>query len=268
MTPNSEKLADVLADLGDVTIAVSGGVDSMTLACFAHRRSGGTGVRMVHAQSPAVPADAGQRIDEMAAREGWNFECVDAGEFVDARYRANPVNRCFFCKSNLYRTLSQMSDGAVLSGTNCDDLGDYRPGLEAARNHNVRHPYVEAGIDKREVRALAKALGLPELAELPSSPCLSSRVETGLAIKAEQLVLIDTVETWCRRHLLPETVRCRIRHTGVVIELDGPTRAGLDNEQRASAVRRLREEVSGLSELPVTLADYQRGSAFVGDRKS
>ena len=102
-------------------------------------------------------------------------DIVDAGEFADPQYRANPVNRCFFCKANLYRTLGAMSDGIVASGTNCDDLSDYRPGLEAARLHNVRHPYVEAGIAKADVRTLAGELGLPEFAALPASPCLSSR---------------------------------------------------------------------------------------------
>ncbi len=268
MTPNSEHLASVLAAIDAMTIAVSGGVDSMTLACFAHRRLGRDRVRMVHATSPAVPGDAGGRIRQLGEREGWRLEVVDAGEFADPAYRANPINRCFFCKSNLYKTLSLMSDGFVLSGTNRDDLGDYRPGLEAARLHNVRHPYVEAGFDKREVRALAAALGLPEIAALPASPCLSSRVETGLPIEAAELAMIDAVEAWCRDNLEPETVRCRLRRLGLVIELDPATHARIGGQQRSAMMRHLRGAIDGLKDTKIALAHYERGSAFIGDRST
>jgi uncharacterized protein len=266
VTSYSERLAAVLASTGAVTIAVSGGVDSMTLACFANRQLGSDVVRMVHATSPAVPGDAAGRIRDLAECEGWHLDVVDAGEFADPEYRANPINRCFFCKSNLYRTLSAMSDGTVLSGTNCDDLGDYRPGLEAARIHNVRHPYVEAGIDKNGVRALAAAMGLSEYAALAASPCLSSRVETGIPIEAGDLALIDAVEAWCRDYLAPEVVRCRLRRLGLVIELDPGTHARLHGPQRLEVMQNLRNNVDGLADVNIALADYQRGSAFVGDR--
>ncbi len=266
MTPNSERLATVLNSIGPVTVAVSGGVDSMTLASFTHRNLGAMNVLMVHATSPAVPGDAGERIERLAQTEGWRLSIVDAGEFADPDYRANPVNRCFFCKSNLYRTLNTLSDGIVLSGTNTDDLGDYRPGLEAARNHNVRHPYVEAGINKNEVRALARELGLPEFAELPASPCLSSRVETGLPIQADQLALIDAVETWCCKQLAPQTVRCRIRRLGIVIELDIATHDRLSGAHRRNTIDELRHALPELTRHNIAIAAYQRGSAFVGDR--
>lgn len=266
VAPNTEQLGNVLVAIDVMTIAVSGGVDSMTLACFAHRRLGRERVRMVHATSPAVPGDAGGRIQQLAEREGWRLEVVDAGEFADPAYRANPINRCFYCKSSLYSTLSAMSDGLVLSGTNCDDLGDYRPGLEAARNHNVRHPYVEAGFAKHDVRALAAALDLPEYAALPASPCLSSRVETGLPIEAADLAMIDAVEAWCRAHLSPVTVRCRLRRMGLVIELDPATHARISGSYRAAMLDSLRDAVAGLSETQIAFADYERGSAFVGDR--
>ncbi|MGI9476379.1 MAG: adenine nucleotide alpha hydrolase [Hyphomicrobiaceae bacterium] len=266
MAANAEQLSDILAGMDAMTIAVSGGVDSMTLACFAHRQLGRARVQMVHATSPAVPGDAGGRIRDLGGREGWRLDIVDAGEFADPDYRANPINRCFYCKSNLYRTLGALSDGFVLSGTNCDDLGDYRPGLEAARNHNVRHPYVEAGFGKQDVRALAAALGLPEYAALPASPCLSSRVETGLPIEAADLAMIDAVETWCRVQLAPETVRCRLRRLGLVIELDPATHARVQGRYRVDVMDDLRAAVDGLGATPIAFADYERGSAFVGDR--
>ena len=126
-----ERLAAILEECGGATIAVSGGVDSMTLSSFAQRTLEAR-VTMVHAVSPAVPAAATARVKSQAQAENWRLELVDAGEFGDARYRANPIDRCFFCKTNLYRTLAAISSGVVLSGTNCDDLGDYRPGLRAA----------------------------------------------------------------------------------------------------------------------------------------
>ncbi|MFY0613665.1 MAG: adenine nucleotide alpha hydrolase [Hyphomicrobiaceae bacterium] len=266
VTANADGLAKVLAGMDAMTIAVSGGVDSMTLACFAHRQLGRERVQMVHGTSPAVPGDAGGRIHELAVREGWRLDVVDAGEFADPAYRANPINRCFYCKSNLYRTLGDLSDGFVLSGTNCDDLGDYRPGLEAARNHNVRHPYVEAGFAKKDVRQLAAALELPEYAALPASPCLSSRVETGLAIRAVDLAMIDAVEAWCREQLAPETVRCRLRRIGLVIELDPATHGRIKGPYRTELMGALRDAVDGLATMPIAFANYQRGSAFVGDR--
>lgn len=263
-----DRLRAVMANLHGATIAVSGGVDSMTLASFAHRQLGADGVCMVHALSPAVPAAATARVRELAAREGWSLSEVDAGEFDDPRYRANPVDRCFFCKSHLYGTLGRLAEGTVLSGTNTDDLGDYRPGLKAAAEHHVRHPYVEAGLAKADVRALARDLGLADLAELPASPCLSSRVETGIRIEAAELALIDNLETWLRDTLGPRTVRCRVRADGLVIELDAATLDALTPAQHgellAEAVSRLPPAETRL----IRLEAYRQGSAFVGAKMS
>jgi uncharacterized protein len=258
------RLRDVLCGYATVTIAVSGGVDSMTLASFAQRVLGANRVRMVHGVSPAVPPAATDRVRAQAEAEGWRLDVVDAGEFADERYRANPVNRCFFCKSNLYETLGRMSEGVVLSGANTDDLGDYRPGLEAAAANGVRHPYVEAGFAKADVRALARRLGLPKLAVLPASPCLSSRVETGIRIEPDTLRLIDRIEIWLRQVLAAETVRCRVRRAGIVIELDPPTLGRLDDAGRAALIAEARRRVPALGDAPVQLTAYQRGSAFVG----
>ena len=137
----------VLDDIGRAAVAVSGGVDSMTLALLAGRRLGAD-CAMFHAVSPAVPAEATARVQEYAVREGWRLTVLDAGEFDDPAYRANPANRCFYCKTNLYGALAARTDATLLSGTNLDDLGDWRPGLKAAEVHGVRHPFVEAGIDK------------------------------------------------------------------------------------------------------------------------
>src|SRR5437763_3377140 len=184
------EVAAVLQGLGDVAVAVSGGVDSMTLAVVAHRAPG-VQAEMFHAVSPAVPPQATERVHRYVAHEGWNLRIIDAQEFADPDYLRNPVTRCFHCKSNLYSTIAALTHAHIVSGTNTDDLADYRPGLAAASALNVYHPYVDAGVDKAGVRRIAHALGLDDLAELPSAPCLSSRIETGLAIDPAVLGLVN-----------------------------------------------------------------------------
>ena len=154
-----------------LAIAVSGGVDSMTLAHVAHGRSRSRPT-MVHAFGPAVPASARERVERHAARHGWDLRVLDAGEYDDERYRANPANRCYYCKSNLYDRIREDHDGPIASGTNLDDLDDYRPGLAAARERGVVHPYVEAGLDKSAVYSIAgdaRALG-PRATSRPALP--------------------------------------------------------------------------------------------------
>lgn len=256
------RLDAVLGGMGRVAVAVSGGIDSLTLATAAHRRLGAT---MHHAVSPAVPPAATARVRERAAAEGWALDVFDAGEFADPAYRANPVNRCFFCKINLYGAIAARTDGQILSGTNLDDLGEYRPGLQAAEAHKVRHPFVEAAIGKATVRRLAALLGLGALAELPAAPCLSSRVETGLAIDPHVLAMIDRAEILLRARIRPRIVRLRVRAAGLVVELDQPALDGLEAEDKVTlgAEIALLARASGLDQ-PVGFAPYRTGSAFVG----
>ncbi len=253
-----------LDDSAPAAVAVSGGVDSMTLAFIAHRRLQER-LSVFHAVSPAVPASATGRVEAYARREGWALSVVNAGEFGDERYMANPANRCFFCKTNLYGTLAAKTERRLLSGTNLDDLGDWRPGLKAAQAEGVRHPFVEADIDKSWVRRLAAHFGLDDLAELPAAPCLSSRIETGLRIDPSLLPLIDQVEALLRERLTPETVRCRLRKGGVVVELDQSTFDRLDAEMYPALTREITVIFDARHEGSVTFEPYRRGSAFLRD---
>lgn len=254
-----------LDNMGRVAVAVSGGVDSLTLACVAHHRLG-SAATMFHAVSPAVPPEATERTRSHAARFGWLLTVLDAGEFSDSRYVDNPVNRCFYCKSNLYGTIARHSDATIISGTNADDLTDFRPGLKAADEHRVRHPYVEAGIGKSEVRAIAQALELGATAELPASPCLSSRLETGILVSADRLALVHAVERMLSRELKPETVRCRIRHDGLAVELDAAALSRLDDAGRSKVCEQI-ESLGTSYGFPgkPRLEPYRMGSAFLGD---
>jgi uncharacterized protein len=258
-------LARILGGFDAAAVAVSGGVDSTTLAALAHRVLGPRAT-MMHAVSPAVPPEATRRVRDLAAREGWQLHVLDAGEFADPRYRANPADRCFYCKTNLYAGIAAATRAQILSGTNRDDLSDWRPGLKAAAEHGVRHPYVEAGIDKQGVRALARALGLGAVAELPASPCLSSRVETGIAIDPAELALVHAAETLLADRLgAATTLRCRIRRGGLSVELDPAVLDTLGDDARAG----IAAAIAGLpgGDRPLAFAPYRMGSAFLRPAK-
>lgn len=258
-----EKLETILREFDRIGVAVSGGVDSMALAVVAHRALASR-VTIYHAVSPAVPPEATQRVRTYAVKEGWELHVLNAGEFSDPNYILNPVNRCFFCKSNLYRTIREHTEATIVSGANLDDLSDYRPGLEAAREFGVRHPFVEAGIDKQQVRSIARRLELNDLAELPAAPCLSSRIETGIQIDAGLLDTVHSVERLLTQELNPGTVRCRVRGGGIFVELDEPTLSALSDDQQVQLVRKLRAAIPGISASDtIRFEPYVTGSAFL-----
>ena len=256
------ELQRVLGEIGELAVAVSGGVDSMTLAVAAHRRWG-VKASMLHAISPAVPPEATARVRAYAEQEDWRLQILDAGEFADPDYLRNPANRCYFCKTNLYGAMAARTTATLVSGTNLDDLGDYRPGLQAASEHSVRHPYVEAGIDKAGVRQLALQMGMGDLAELPAAPCLSSRLETGISVTAERLRLVHEVERLVNAQLDPATVRCRIFHDGVAIQLDQAS-LGLAEGASGLTLKQAIAEllVAGGQDPAFRFEPYRMGSAF------
>ena len=252
------RLRDALRRHAPLAIAVSGGVDSVTLAYIAHRLAPNT-TTVIHAVSPAVPRQATDRVRAYARRERWRLVVTEAGEFDDPAYRANPADRCYYCKANLYERIRALTSSTIASGANVDDLDDYRPGLVAAAERNVVHPYIEASVDKAGVRALARRHGLCDVAKLPAQPCLSSRVETGIAIDAADLAFIDGVENALRGVVRSDaTVRCRITRLGAVVELDGA--AQLAHQAIESIAKRLCAE-QGRTFAGVRA--YRRGSAFL-----
>ncbi|MFK3662653.1 MULTISPECIES: hypothetical protein [Enterobacterales] len=248
------------------TIAVSGGIDSMVLSWIANRCLGNNAL-IVHATSPAVSQTEGDRVRDYADRCRWNYQEIIATQMEQETYQSNPLNRCYYCKSGLYCQLSALAYGQVMTGTNMDDLGDFRPGLIAAQEQGVRHPYVECQINKATIRKIAAYFQLTDLQDLPASPCLSSRIETGIRINNEQLSLIDRVETYLRQHLPGETVRLRIRHDGLVVELHADTLNKLSPQDKQNYVGWVESTArnSGIDAL-VRFAPYQQGSAFVGDK--
>lgn len=252
------RLLGVLKQYDELAIAVSGGIDSMTLAFVAHRFLAKQPM-IVHAVSPAVPPEATSRIKDYAEREGWRLSLVDAGEFADSSYRANPVNRCYFCKSNLYDRIRGLSFGVIASGTNLDDLGDFRPGLQAAEERRVIHPFVEAHIGKAQIRELARWHRLVDIAELPAQPCLASRVETGIRIEADDLAFIDAAERHIREFVSPlANVRFRLTREGVVLEID---RQGDCNPQQIAG--RAASFCNQVGRTFIGVKPYRQGSAFL-----
>ena len=244
-------------------VAVSGGVDSMTLAVVTHLAHGSR-TRILHAVSPAVPPDATARVHAYAAREGWRLEVLDAGEMGDARYLANPVNRCYFCKTNLYEAMGRRTSGTLLSGTNLDDLGDYRPGLIAAKEHHVRHPYVEASIDKEACAPLRLARARRSRRAGPRHPACRVGWRPGYASKPAFSKPSTIARRRCARcsPRAPFGAACAATeskcssHAGTLERLDEVTkRVGADHVTRRFAQ-------SGCP-LPVAFSAYRRGSAFV-----
>jgi len=268
MTTAHRRLTDCLAKIPERIIACSGGIDSMLLATVAHELDPSRTV-VAHAVTAAVPSDATARVMRFASEREWNLQLVQSGEFDDERYLSNPVDRCYFCKTNLYDALDLLvaqSEGTgsavVLSGANTDDLSDYRPGLVAADEHQVRHPYVEADIAKSDIRAMARDLEL-DIAELPASPCLASRLYTGTRVESAKLRAVELGEATLRETAGLSVVRCRIRGDEVLVEVPAEDRERVTPAVLAMVSEVMQGVVPSLSAPVIDTRPYRAGQAVL-----
>ena len=218
---NALKLTNILKNMDGAVVALSGGVDSAVVAKAALIALGEKAIAIT-ADSPSVPRQDIQAAKNLAKSIGLRHEIVLTSEFDNPDYRKNAGDRCYFCKSELYETifrkLSDLESKTICSGANLDDLGDYRPGLQAAKERGIRHPLQEAGLGKKEVRELAKHWGL-EVWDKPASPCLSSRIAPGVAVTPERTARIEKAEIYLKSLGLFDC-RVRLHHDELVrIEL-------------------------------------------------
>ena len=205
--------------MGSCLVALSGGVDSAYLALVAHQELGDRALA-VTAESPSYPENQRKQTLRLVEQFSFRHEFVQSEELLDENYSRNPVNRCYFCKSELYGKLKSIAGRwgfrFVADGNNKDDTGDYRPGRLAGSEMGVRSPLIEAGINKAEVRALSRIAGLPTW-DLPASACLSSRIPYGLAVTVEKLKMIDQGEEILRSFGFRQS---RVRHHGEVARIE------------------------------------------------
>jgi uncharacterized protein len=260
----ARRLFDLLASFDSAIVAFSGGVDSAYLAWAATQVLGPRAL-CVTADSPSYP-DHHRQIALRIAREfGLHHEIVTTGELQRPEYRANPVDRCYYCKQELFTTLSTIARArgfaVLLDGNNADDRGDYRPGRKAAREFGVRSPLDEVDLDKGEIRELSRQAGLPTW-DQPASACLSSRIPYHSEVTDEKLRMIERAETVLRD--LGFRV-CRVRHHDTLARIEigsSELPRALEPDIRERIARELL--AIGYRHVTIDLQGYRMGSLNEG----